>query len=134
MYRPFSNKQSFRPGGGSVFSKIVCRISHPLTKLFLTAAYCLIVYLFAQWDFGCLWQKLFAIPCPGCGMTRAFLSLLDGNISAAFSYHFMFPTVPLVYLYILFDGSLFRVKAINNIILMIILFGFLLHWLLILLP
>jgi hypothetical protein len=31
------------------------------------------------------------IPCPGCGMTRSFLSLVQGNLGEAFSYHLFGP-------------------------------------------
>lgn len=36
------------------------------------------------------------IPCPGCGMTRAFLALVQGDFLAAFGYHPLFLLV-LVY-------------------------------------
>ena len=35
----------------------------------------------------CPFKMLFSIPCPGCGMTRAMLSLLSGNVLQAVSYH-----------------------------------------------
>lgn len=33
---------------------------------------------------GCPVKLLYDIPCPGCGMTRATISLLSGNIKSAF--------------------------------------------------
>lgn len=41
----------------------------------------------------CPTAGLFGIPCPGCGLTRATLDLLHGNLSAALHMH---PLVPLV--------------------------------------
>ncbi|HIZ16758.1 MAG TPA: DUF2752 domain-containing protein, partial [Firmicutes bacterium] len=35
----------------------------------------------------CLIKSTIGVPCPGCGMTRATLELLSGNISAALHYH-----------------------------------------------
>jgi len=36
---------------------------------------------------GCPLKKLLGIPCPVCGMTRAGLSLLHGEIGQSFYYH-----------------------------------------------
>ncbi len=35
----------------------------------------------------CPFHALTAIPCPGCGMTRACLSLTQGEFAAAWQYH-----------------------------------------------
>ena len=32
----------------------------------------------------CLWKNIFGIPCPGCGMTRAFLFLGHGRLYEGF--------------------------------------------------
>ena len=38
----------------------------------------------------CLFLNLTGIPCPSCGMTRAYISLFRGNIFQAFYYHPLF--------------------------------------------
>ncbi len=54
------------------------------------------VFLLSQWlGFGCPIQTLTGIPCPGCGMTRAYLALLHLDIPAAFHYHPLFWMLPL---------------------------------------
>lgn len=37
----------------------------------------------------CLFKSITGIPCPGCGMGRATLSLLKGNIPLSFSYNIL---------------------------------------------
>ena len=44
----------------------------------------------------CLFQAMSGLPCPGCGLTRALSSLVQGHPGAAFSYHpFAFIVLPL---------------------------------------
>lgn len=45
---------------------------------------------------GCPIKFLTGISCPGCGMTRAWLSAVHGDIHQAIAYHPLFWTVPLV--------------------------------------
>lgn len=35
----------------------------------------------------CIFKNLFHIPCPGCGLTRAFYSILHGDFCSAFYYN-----------------------------------------------
>ena len=41
----------------------------------------------------CMFYNYTSIPCPACGMTRAFKSLLSFDIMNAFWYHPLFPLV-----------------------------------------
>jgi hypothetical protein len=41
----------------------------------------------------CLWRRLLGIPCPGCGMTRAFAHLAKGEWRAALAVHPLAPFV-----------------------------------------
>lgn len=43
----------------------------------------------------CSLRRLTGYPCPGCGMTRSFISMAHVQFSAAFSYH---PLGPLLFL------------------------------------
>ena len=48
-------------------------------------------------DFSlCLFYHTTGLPCPSCGMTRAFIRLLTGDVGGAFQYHPLFFTVPLI--------------------------------------
>lgn len=44
----------------------------------------------------CIIRRVTGFPCPGCGMTRAVLSLLRGDIRTAFAYHPLWVTLPLL--------------------------------------
>ncbi len=47
--------------------------------------------------YHCPFKAIFHIPCPGCGMTRAFLSLLSGNLQASWVWHpMLIPTLILI--------------------------------------
>ena len=49
--------------------------------------------------YKCPYTYIFGISCPGCGMTRAFLSLLKFDFEMAFYYHPLFWVVIMVVLY-----------------------------------
>lgn len=45
----------------------------------------------------CIINYTFGIPCPGCGMTRAYIALLKLDIEQAFTMHPLFWTLPLIF-------------------------------------
>ena len=51
----------------------------------------------------CLFYNLTGIPCPSCGMTRAYLQLSQGNYAEAFRYHPLFLLVPVLFYGIMKD-------------------------------
>ena len=59
--------------------------------------------LFVAWlalyllDIGCIFRLMTGIPCPGCGMTRAWLAALRLDFAAAFAYHPLFWVVPFAF-------------------------------------
>lgn len=96
----------------------------PIAVLLLAVAYIFLDYI----HFGCLFQRFLHLPCPGCGMTRAFKSVLMLDWKDAFRYHPMVFSLPLVTGYILKNGRLFRHKGINDCILALIGIGFLINY------
>jgi hypothetical protein len=55
-----------------------------------------------EW-FGCPVKKGTGFPCPGCGMSRAFVAIGRGDLKAAFYFHplsFLLVTIMLAYLVI----------------------------------
>lgn len=52
---------------------------------------------------NCLFKAVIGIPCPTCGMTRAWISFLQGNIILTFFYHPLFWTIPILCGYIVYN-------------------------------
>jgi len=73
---------------------------------------------------GCPIYRIFHVECLSCGMTHALLSALKLDFRKAFLYHPMFWSVPVIALFILFEGKLFKRKALDIIFLVLILAGF----------
>lgn len=106
------------------------QIKYLKSKIAITLLYLVILSVLWHFNVGCIYQRLFGISCPGCGMTRAVISALKLDFAAAFSYHRMFWSVPVLYLYFLFDGKLFFKKSLDRAVLIFIAVGFLLNWIL----
>lgn len=63
----------------------------------------------------CPYRLFFGISCPGCGMTRAWLSALMLDFEAAWYYHPLFWLVPIVVLLIIFREKI-NVKVYHGIL------------------
>ncbi len=50
---------------------------------------------------GCPFRFFLGVPCPGCGMTRAFFALLRFDFTAAFSFHPLIFIMPFIGAYII---------------------------------
>lgn len=55
----------------------------------------------------CLFQNIWGLPCPSCGMTRAYLSLFRGEMALAFHYHALFALVPLLLYGLIYSKRVF---------------------------
>lgn len=76
----------------------------------------LIIALYILFYGKCLFKELFNIPCPLCGITRAYKSLLELDIRQAFNYHPLFWFIPLL-IFFAFHNKLFKINPkIYNII------------------
>lgn len=95
-------------------------------KLLLLAAYAIFVGIMVAADVPCVFRRLTGVICAGCGMSRAWLSLLRLDLVSALEYHPMFWSVPVFLLYIFYDGRLFRNLRLNNWILFGLLGAFML--------
>ena len=71
--------------------------------LWLLIGYFAIAYTAMHYlDITCVFLKIFGIPCPGCGMTRAFLSLLKPDFYSAAKYNILIYFMPYVFMYMFF--------------------------------
>lgn len=59
----------------------------------------------------CLFHNIFGIPCPTCGMTRAYLHLFHGDFKMALYYHPLFFLVPILLWSFLYSRRLFYLCA-----------------------
>ena len=76
-----------------LFLKRISR--YAIAAAVFVAAYGVLFYCL---DIGCVFLRITGIPCPGCGMTRAAMALMEYNFASAFYYHpaiyILIPVVP----------------------------------------
>lgn len=89
------------------------KLKEKLISCALILAVVIVMYIFRV---PCLFKLVFGIPCPGCGITRAYISLFRLDFTQAFAYNKMFWAVPVCGLFYLFDGKLFKNKWVNMIL------------------
>lgn len=90
--------------------KIVSRIVSDLKETALVFVLFSVYYLFMNWVFHgfCPLLVTTGIPCAGCGLTRAVIFLLKGQIGRAFSVN---PSIFLVLLFLLYCGYFRYIKG-----------------------
>ncbi len=97
--------------------------SHLGIKLLtLILAGCFLLF-WVYMDWPCVFRSVTGLPCPGCGMGRAWLAALRLDFFQALHWHPMFWSVPVLVLFLIFDGSLFRNDRLNACILGAVLLG-----------
>ena len=101
-------------------------------KLITTVILLAAVVVMRLFRIPCPWRALTTIPCPTCGMTRAWIAALSLDFRTAFAYHPLFWVVPLLYLCFLYDGRLFRKPWANRLFYAVIGAAFAVHWLIVL--
>ena len=82
-------------------------------RLLILALFCIALLGIVYLGLNCPIRSLTGIPCPGCGMSRAWLAALRLDILGAFSYHPMFWSVPVLMAYCIFDGRIIRPIWLN---------------------
>ena len=91
-----------------------------------------ILFLIFTKNYICPFYTIFNIPCPGCGMTRAFKALLKLDFKSAFNYHCLFP-IPIIYaLYIIYRRKYKQNLKFESFLLVLSITCFIFRWITIL--
>lgn len=91
--------------------------------------FCIIFIILMLTRIGCIFRFLTGIPCPACGMTRAYLSLFRLDFKSAFYYHPLFILLPPLILLVLYgDEPNSRIKSKFSLIMLIFLAIFIFTW------
>lgn len=72
---------------------------------------CAIILLLLLLFYRCPLKLFFDIPCPGCGMTRALLSMLRLDFKASFTYNPLAIFVFLALVYFIFIRKFFKIPG-----------------------
>ena len=86
-------------------------------KLLILGACSLLLLIWLYVDGYCPFRRLIGIPCPTCGMSRAWLAAFRLDLASAFRFHPMFWSVPLLILVPLYDCRLFAREKLNGLVL-----------------
>lgn len=79
--------------------KIHQRTQQTIKELFIIVGILGIAVIFYYLlDRRCLFKAVLGIPCPGCGMTRAWVAFLKMDFQRAFKWHPLFWIVPVIVL------------------------------------
>lgn len=80
----------------------------------VAAIYSFSIYI--GYPIGCIIYAITGLNCPTCGMTRAWLALLSGDIEMAFYFHPLFMFVPIVLGLYFFNHEFWGKKKFVNVI------------------
>lgn len=104
------------------------KINNLRDKLVTCLILIVILAVFKIFDIPCIFNLIFKIPCPSCGMTRAYINLLHLDFIGAFRMHPMFWSVPVLFVYYFADWKLLKIKWLDYGVLILIGAGFLMNW------
>lgn len=78
-----------------------------MKKLYLPLILIIVTYtVFYMAGIGCPIKFLTGISCAGCGMTRAYLSILRLDFASAFHYHPLWPLAPFLLALVIFHNRI----------------------------
>lgn len=100
-------------------------------RFLILSALLFVVLLIWKIEPGCLVQRFFNIPCPTCGMTRAFFAMFNGDLKSSLKYHPMIWSVPVLVCMFIFYEKFFtvRFKRASQILLILIILLFIVNYL-----
>lgn len=85
--------------------EIAKAIKEDIKKNYRPVLLCILVFIVLETIVHevCFTKLMFGIPCPACGLTRASIAFMKGNLCLALSYHPMLPMVILGVILFLFS-------------------------------
>ncbi len=95
LYKNVIIALDYNNGGDKMQEPLRIIIKH----IFILLALSLLIFLMSNIGIPCLFRTVTGIPCPTCGMSRAFLSLLNLNLKQSFEFHpFLIPALITIFL------------------------------------
>ena len=104
------------------------KITNPLIKFSLLATFAAVALALYYFNIGCLFKAVFGADCIACGLTRAWLSVFRLDFKSAFIFNPMFWSVPVLVVFLLFDGKVFQNRVLNAAVPIGIFIGFLIAY------
>ena len=112
----------------SIYRRIQGSLGHNKFGIYRLLISALIIFLVIYSSMECFYQKIFHIPCLGCGMTRAWKYFVRGDINEAYEFHKGFWTAPIIALYIYKGKFLFRRIAWDILLILLLFFIFIYNY------
>lgn len=95
-----------------------------LFRTLILGTIALVLLVLVLLDTHCVFKKLTDLPCPTCGMSRAWLSAFRLDLAAAFRYHPMFWGLPVLGLLYVLEGFPFPGERCTKVLYVLMLLGF----------
>lgn len=86
---------------------------HFLSRAAFLALGGIFLLLWAQFVHACPIRSVTGIPCPGCGISRAWFAFLSGDFVHALRFHPMFWSLVPICIFFLWEGRLFENEKLN---------------------
>ena len=88
---------------------------HPVIVILVTLGCAALILVRVRLGIGCVFRETFGIPCLTCGMTRAVLAVARLDFLAAFRFHPLFWTLPILYWVVVTELEPFKNARANKI-------------------
>ena len=100
------------------------RYKNVVLILIVVVYFSIVLPLMYYFKIPCVFRRFLGLYCPGCGMTRAIISVIHLDFLSAFYYNPLVFSLPYVAIYVLFDLK----SKVHKYILAVIGILFLLNW------
>lgn len=67
------------------------------STIYVILSFIVLILILYVTGIGCPISFLFGVSCPGCGLTRAYMSLIHMDLKSAFIYHPLFILPPIIF-------------------------------------